>query len=112
MRCEQRVEGPVITIVTPLGPTICTRMRPLKMAKKPKIGKKKEDAQDGLWIALRFSLKGASGERAWDTHPIGPPNSSRYLELADIALGLKTPSSKKAKRTVVHDTTKKEPYSS
>jgi len=31
----------------------------------------KETAPDGLWIAPRYSLKGAAGERAWDNRP-GP----------------------------------------
>ena len=81
------------------------------MAKKPKT-RKKADEENELWIAPRFSLKGPEGERAWDTRPEGPPHSSRFLELADIALGLKKPSSRKAKNTAVHDTTKKEPYKS
>jgi len=29
----------------------------------------KETAPDGLWIAPRYSLKGAAGERAWTTGP-------------------------------------------
>src|SRR5215471_5251302 len=46
-----------------------------------------------LWIAPRYSLKGPAGERAWEDRPFGgPPNSARFLELADIALGLKKPS--------------------
>ena len=80
------------------------------MAKKRKIGKK-DDAQDGLWIAPHHSLKGADGERSWDTGLTGPPNSRRFLELADIALGLKKPAPKNTKRPVTHDTAKKEPYS-
>lgn len=79
------------------------------MAKKPKTGKK-DDKENELWIAPRFSLKGADGERAWDTRPGGSPHSSRFLELADIALGLKRPLSRKAKNTSVHDTVKTEPY--
>jgi hypothetical protein len=49
-------------------------------------------------------------ENVPDTRPTGPPNSSRILEMADIALGLKKPSPKKAKSTSVHETTKSEPY--
>jgi hypothetical protein len=59
----------------------------LKVAKKSKPSKR-EDALDGLWIAPRLFFKGASEERAWGSRPIGPPNSGRYLELADIALRL------------------------
>ena len=65
------------------------------MASKPKKvinGKTKEtDAPEGLWIAPRYSLKGPAGERAWENRPGGVPNSSKFLELADIALGLKMP---------------------
>ena len=41
------------------------------------------------------------------------PSSSKYLELADIALGLKKPESPFKKRKVFnsHDTAKTEPYS-
>jgi hypothetical protein len=78
--------------------------------KKPKTGKKPEREPD-LWISARFSLKGADGDRAWDSRRDGPPNSSRYLEMADIALGLKKPSPKKTKSKSVHETTKNEPYS-
>lgn len=42
-----------------------------------------------LWIAPRFNLKGADGERAWDHRYTGDPSGSRFLELADIALGLR-----------------------
>jgi hypothetical protein len=39
----------------------------------------------------------------------GPPNSSRFLELADIAMGLKKPEPKKRKRaaTGAHDVASK-----
>lgn len=76
------------------------------MAKSPK-----NESESELWVRPRSSLKGPDGERAWDKHLGGIPNSSRFLELADIALGVKKPTPKK-KRTVVHDKTKKEPYSS
>jgi hypothetical protein len=72
---------------------------------------KGDESDDGLWIAPRSSLKGENGERAWEKRITGPPNSSRFLELADIAMGLKKPVSKKTKKTSVHDTTKSEPYS-
>jgi hypothetical protein len=84
------------------------------MAPQSKKGKtKKTDAPDGLWIAPRYSLKGPAGERAWENRRGGIPNSSKYLELADIALGLKKPDPKFKKRTVsdAHDTSKTEPYS-
>ena len=79
---------------------------PKKPEKEPKVSK-------DLWIAPRYSLKGPAGERAWENRPGGPPNSSRFLELADIALGTKKPSMKKKKVTSAsaHQTSKTEPYS-
>jgi hypothetical protein len=69
--------------------------------------------QNELWIAPRYSLKGPAGERAWENRPGGIPNSTRFLELADIALGLIKPAArkKKALTTSAHDTKKTEPYS-
>jgi len=78
-----------------------------KKTSKPKA----EESDDELWIAPRFSLKGENAERAWENRPAGPPNSSRFLELADIAMGVRKPAAKKTKKTSVHDTTKSEPYS-
>jgi|SRR5215472_2115639 len=77
-----------------------------KKFKEPKVSK-------DLWIAPRYSLKGSSGERAWENRPGGPPNSSRFLELADIALGIKKPGvkKKKAASASAHQTSKTEPYS-
>jgi hypothetical protein len=83
------------------------------MAKKKKTSNKETDSSEGLWIAPRYSLKGPAGERAWENRPGGVPSSSKYLELADIALGLKKPESpfKKRKVSPAHDTSKTEPYS-
>jgi hypothetical protein len=78
----------------------------------PKKSDKDEISKD-LWIAPRYSLKGPAGERAWENRPGGAPNSSRFLELADIAMGVKKPVAKK-KRTApasAHQTSKTEPYS-
>jgi hypothetical protein len=79
---------------------------PRKSDKDPKVSK-------DLWIAPRYSLKGPAGERAWENRPGGAPNSSRFLELADIALGIKKPSMKKKKTSssTAHETGKTEPYS-
>jgi hypothetical protein len=78
---------------------------PRKPDKEPKPSK-------DLWIAPRYSLKGPAGERAWENRPGGAPNSSRFLELADIALGTKKPSPKKKKTSSnAHQTGKTEPYS-
>lgn len=81
------------------------------MAKKRKIAKTNDQSKD-LWIAQRYSLKGPAGERAWENRPGGAPSSTRYLELADIALGLKksAPRSKKSRLPSVHHTKKPEPY--
>lgn len=83
------------------------------MPKKRKSEQSQEEtAVKDLWIAPRYSLKGPAGERAWENRPGGPPNSSRFLELADIALGIKKPSHKKnLGQSSVHDTQKTEPYS-
>jgi hypothetical protein len=87
------------------------------MASNPKKARgkdKKTDAPEGLWVAPRYSLKGPQGERAWENRPGGAPSSSKYLELADIALGLKKPEPTLKKRraaTGAHDTSKTEPYS-
>jgi hypothetical protein len=81
------------------------------MASKSKNGQATKDSKE-LWIAPRYSLKGAAGERAWENRPGGVPNSSRFLELADIALGLKKPlpHKKKGATASAHDRTKTEPY--
>jgi hypothetical protein len=82
------------------------------MGKKPKHVNKSERANE-LWIAPRYSLKGPAGERAWENRPGGVPNSTRFLELADIALGLRKPGphKKKTPASSAHDTKKTEPYS-
>jgi hypothetical protein len=81
------------------------------MPKKPKKAKTADQSKD-LWIAPRYSLKGPAGERAWENRPGGVPNSTRFLELADIALGLKksAPHPKKVPTTSAHETKKTEPY--
>ncbi|HZI58258.1 MAG TPA: hypothetical protein VFF39_15865 [Verrucomicrobiae bacterium] len=81
------------------------------MSKKKPTTKKRAAPENELWISPRFSLKGTNGERAWESRPGGAPHSSRFLEMADIALGTKKPAPKKAKSTTVHDTTKTDPYS-
>ncbi len=81
------------------------------MVKKQKKAKAASDSEE-LWIAPRYSLKGPAGERAWENRAGGAPSSSRYLELADIALGLKktTPHKKKNPVLSAHDRKKTEPY--
>jgi|GEM_PF-2304853 hypothetical protein len=54
--------------------------------------KRKDDADsEGLWVAQKYSLKGPTGDRAWENRPGGIPSRSRFLELADIALGTNKP---------------------
>ncbi|HEX4606312.1 MAG TPA: hypothetical protein VH724_20085 [Candidatus Angelobacter sp.] len=79
----------------------------------PKKSDKQPEESKDLWIAPRYSLKGPAGERAWENRPGGAPNSSRFLELADIALGVKKPMGRKKRASPVsaHQTGKTEPYS-
>jgi len=64
-----------------------------------------------LWINPRSNLRGPEGSRAWDNEGnISPRSGARFLELADIALGLKKPSPKKKRAATVaatHYTLKK-----
>ena len=69
--------------------------------------KRKDDADlEGLWIAEKYSLKGPAGDRAWENRPGGVPSNSRFLELADIALGIKKPHVKKGKTSASPHSTK------
>lgn len=71
-----------------------------------------EDLSKDLWISPRFSLRGQNGDRAWDHRQIGSPGSARFLELADIALGIRKPEPRKktSGRVSTHVTGKPEPY--
>jgi hypothetical protein len=79
-----------------------------KASEKPTV----KDSDGDLWVAPRYSLKGPNGERAWENRPGGPPSNSRYLELADIAMGHKKPAPKKRKEETpaTHQISKTEPY--
>ncbi|MGE5322505.1 MAG: hypothetical protein ACM3SW_06565 [Actinomycetota bacterium] len=77
----------------------------------PKKGRGAKEEQPDLWVAPQYSLKGPRGERAWENRSGGPPSNSRYLELADIALGLKKSVQRKLRLPTAHQTGKKEPYS-
>ena len=57
--------------------------------------KERNHGANELWIAPRHSLKGPNGERAYEDRSGGLPTSNRFLELADIALGLKKSATKK-----------------
>jgi hypothetical protein len=91
---------------------------PERSIKDPANGSARNSANnpdDGLWIAPRYSLKGPNGERAWENRPGGAPNSGKYLELADIAMGIKKPDPAFKKRSTAagaHVISKTEPYSS
>lgn len=61
----------------------------------PKKTKKHDAKPDSLWIAPHYSLKGPRGESTFENRSSVPPSNNRYLELADIALGLKKPAPKK-----------------
>lgn len=65
------------------------------MSKKPKA----TDVSNDLWINAKSNIiKGPDGNRAWDSRGnISPSTGSRFLELADIALGIKKPTPKKKK---------------
>ena len=75
----------------------------------------KANHSEGLWINPRSNLKGPEGNRAWDNQGnISPTSGARFLELADIALGLKksAPKKKKTSAAGTHATSEKtEPYS-
>jgi hypothetical protein len=71
-----------------------------------------DEAPTDLWVAPKYSLKGPAGERAWDTRIGGPPNNSKYLELADIALGIKQPARFEKRKRQSKQSGKTEPYSS
>jgi hypothetical protein len=80
---------------------------------KKSIPKKEASGADEMWINPNSSLKGDRGDRAWENRAGGVPSSSRYLELADLALGFKKPETKKKKGlSGAHQTHKTEPYSS
>jgi hypothetical protein len=80
------------------------------MPKKAKKGN--NSAEPEMWIRPSSNLKGDRGERAWDGRTGGIPNSARYLDLADIALGRKKPEAKNKKTmSGIHSSKKTEPYS-
>jgi hypothetical protein len=64
--------------------SVCEPMRKRRKRVKP----------GDVWINPNSNLKGARGNRAFDER-FGDRSASRYLELADVALGLKKPIAKK-----------------
>lgn len=85
------------------------------MVRKAKPRLPNSDAEKDLWINPRSNLRGPEGDRAWNNQGnISPSNGARFLELADIALGLKKPSVKKKKGAAAgahQSESKTEPYS-
>lgn len=77
------------------------------MGRKRKPGS--AEVSESVWIAPRYSLKGPAGDRAWEDRSGGPPSTNRFLELADIALGMKKPAFQRKGR-LIHDKSKAEPY--
>jgi hypothetical protein len=66
-----------------------------KRGRKGKKAKEKGSSTEGLWIAPRNSLKGPTGKSPWENLPDDRSSNNRFLELADIALGLEGTNSKK-----------------
>lgn len=66
-----------------------------------------------LWINPRRNMRGIDGNRAWDTQGnISANAGARFLELADIALGIKKPEPKKKKEPARVHLTSSKPRSS
>lgn len=61
-----------------------------------------------LWINPRRNVRGIDGNRAWDTQGnISSSTGARFLELADIALGIKKVDHKKKKEARLHPVSSK-----
>jgi len=58
--------------------------------KKASTDGKKAYSKDELWIAPRLSFKRNATQGDWKLSRAGASESNKFLELADIALGLKT----------------------
>ena len=70
-----------------------------KRGKKARDGDKKAYTRGDLWIAPAFSFKRTVLQSDWKPHGVEPSESNRFLELADIALGLSTTERRKRKAT-------------
>ena len=72
--------------------------RAARAARETKLAAESSDSGKDLWINPRSNLRGPEGNRAWDNQGnISPSSGSRFLELADIALGIKKPLQRKKK---------------
>jgi hypothetical protein len=69
------------------------------------------DLSKDLWISPRLSMRGPDGSRGFSRDGnITPGDGARFLELADIALGLKKSQPRKSSTSVRHQLQKTEPY--
>jgi hypothetical protein len=76
-----------------------TRDQCVGMAKKPRNGEPRYRKGE-LWIAPSLSLKQPQSQSDWKLSRVEPPlGSNKFLELADVALGLSTTEKHKKKRT-------------
>ena len=68
------------------------------MKKRNNNGKRRFSVSKDLWINPRSNIRGPEGNRAWENAGnISPSRGVRFLELADIALGLKKSAASKKK---------------
>lgn len=79
--------------------------------------KPKPKGPEDLWVNPRSQFRGPDGDRAWNNAGnITPQSGAKFLELADIALGVKKPVTNKKKAaaatvsTGTHQIGKTEPY--
>ena len=70
----------------------------VKLEKKAKDAKKAYSRND-LWIAPANSFKRTGHQSDWKLRRVEPSESNRFLELADVALGLRTTQRHKRKAT-------------
>jgi hypothetical protein len=73
------------------------RVNLLNTPKKAKNGKDAYYNKE-LWIAPSHSLKRQTRQTGWELYRVEPPESNKFLELADIALGLNKPSDAQRRR--------------
>lgn len=71
------------------------------MARKAKQKVATYDTAKDLWINPRSNIRGPDGNRAWNNEGnISANSGSRFLELADAALGAKKPPAKHKKAAI------------
>jgi hypothetical protein len=73
---------------------------------------KKSDTSE-MWIAPRPIVKSTDVDPAWDSVTDNQPHSTRLLEYADIALGVKKiePWKRRMPMLSTHETSRIDPYS-